>query len=214
VQQPRLPARLRLAAQVADVDLQRVRRRAEVVAPDAIEDLLAGEHLPRVLQEQLEQEELGAGELDRPPVAGDLVRVRVELEVAEAQRAPLALPARSPQQRPQAREQLLERERLGQVVVGARLQPGDAVPDALARREHEHRRAVAGVSHAPADLEAVQAGHEDVEQHRVGGRGRLRADGLAPVLRQRDVEALDPEDALQHLTHGRLVVDDQDAHAC
>ena len=39
--------------------------RAEVVAPDAVEDLRARQHLARVAQEQLEQQELGAGQLDR-----------------------------------------------------------------------------------------------------------------------------------------------------
>ena len=36
--EPRLAVRLGLAAQVADVDLERVRGRAEVEAPDALED--------------------------------------------------------------------------------------------------------------------------------------------------------------------------------
>src|SRR5207248_10278757 len=62
--QPRLAARLRLAPQVADVDVERVRREAEVVTPDTLEDDRASEHLARVEQKQLEQRELRAGELD------------------------------------------------------------------------------------------------------------------------------------------------------
>jgi hypothetical protein len=38
VQQPRLTLRLELAADVADVDLERVGRRREVEAPDLLED--------------------------------------------------------------------------------------------------------------------------------------------------------------------------------
>src|SRR6185312_3402697 len=106
--------RLGLAPQVADVDLERVRRRAEVVAPHAVEDLAAGEDLARVVHEQLEQQELGTCELDEPLAPADLVRARVELEVVEAQYRALAAPARAAQQRAHAREQLLERERLGQ----------------------------------------------------------------------------------------------------
>src|SRR5262249_30770649 len=56
--QPRLAVRLGLAAEVADVDVERVRRQAEVVAPDALEDERASQDLARVPQEQLEQVEL------------------------------------------------------------------------------------------------------------------------------------------------------------
>ena len=86
VQQPRLARRLGLAPQVAHVDLQRVGGRPEVIAPDAVEDLPAGEHLAWVVQEQLEQQELGAGQLHQPLAAAHLVRLRIELEVVEAQR--------------------------------------------------------------------------------------------------------------------------------
>ena len=60
----RLAVRLELAAQVADVDLERVRARPEVVAPHVLEDLRAGEDLARVVHQQFQQQELGAGELD------------------------------------------------------------------------------------------------------------------------------------------------------
>ena len=73
VQQPRLAAGLGLAPQVADVDLQRVGGGPEVIAPHAVEDLPAGEHLARVVQEQLEQQELRARQLDQPLAAAHLV---------------------------------------------------------------------------------------------------------------------------------------------
>src|SRR5579884_1988600 len=63
VDEPGLALRLELAAQIGDVDLQGVGAGAEVVAPDLLEDLRAGEHHPRVAEEELEQPELGAGQL-------------------------------------------------------------------------------------------------------------------------------------------------------
>src|SRR5581483_6702649 len=72
VDQARLPACLGLLAQVADVDVQRVRAVADVVAPDAVEDDRAGQNLLRVAQEELEQRELGAGELQLAVAAPDL----------------------------------------------------------------------------------------------------------------------------------------------
>ena len=79
--QPRLAALLGLAAQVADVDLERVRARAEVVPPDRLEELGAAEHEARVAHQVLEQRELGLGELDRPLASVNLAGGRVESEV-------------------------------------------------------------------------------------------------------------------------------------
>src|SRR5438132_8942539 len=96
VQHAGLSAGLGLAAQVADVDVQRVRARAEVEAPDAREEKLAGQHLLGVAQEELQQAELGRRQLERARAASRLARRRVEHEVAVAQRAAavrLAAPA-------------------------------------------------------------------------------------------------------------------------
>src|SRR5581483_10538114 len=63
VDQARLAACLRLPAQVPDVDVEGLRARAEVVLPDALEDELARENPARVLEKELEQAELRAGQL-------------------------------------------------------------------------------------------------------------------------------------------------------
>src|SRR5213075_3181009 len=81
--QPRLAARLRLAPQVPDVDVERVRAVAEVVAPDALEDHRPCQHLSRVEQEQLQQGELRSRQLDRLAAAADFTRAGIELEVGE-----------------------------------------------------------------------------------------------------------------------------------
>src|SRR3712207_8270313 len=62
---------------------------------------------------------------------------------------------------------------LDDVVVGADVEPLDAVRDSVARGEHEHRHAVAGSAQAAADLEAVDAGHRS-EERRVGKECRSR----------------------------------------
>ena len=83
VQQARLVADLGLAAQVADVDAERVRAGAEVIAPDVLEDRRARQHLAGVAQEHLEQQELGAGEREQPLAAPRLVGARVQAQVLE-----------------------------------------------------------------------------------------------------------------------------------
>ena len=103
----------------------------------------------------------------------------VEREVGEAQLRRVAglQPA---QQRPQPRLQLGERERLHQVVVGAGVEAVDPVGDRVARGQHQHRGAIAGGSHPPADLEPVDPGHRDVEHGRVDGDSATRASADSP----------------------------------
>ena len=65
---------------------------------------------------------------------------------------------------------------------------------------------------AAGDLEPVDAGHEDVEDHRVGLVASRAGERLAAVVRELDLVALELERAPQRLAHGALVVDDQDLH--
>jgi D-alanyl-D-alanine carboxypeptidase/D-alanyl-D-alanine-endopeptidase (penicillin-binding protein 4) len=140
------------------------------------------------------------------------VGLRLELEVGEAQRLALAGAGAAPQQRPQAREQLLERERLDEVVVGAGVEPAHAIGHGIARGEHEHRRAVAGRTQAPAYLEPVDVRHQHVEHERVGRPVRERVERLAPVGRQLRVIALQAQRAIDGVAHCGLVVDHEDVH--
>src|SRR4051794_25596466 len=124
VQHARLAPGLELAAQVGDEDLDRVRRRERVVAPDLLEEALARHDDALVAHEVLEQLELALGELDRAIAARDLVRVRVQRQVRDDERcAPAGRPAA--QERAQAGQQLLALEGLDEVVVGARVEPLD-----------------------------------------------------------------------------------------
>ena len=138
VDEARLARLLGLAAQVADVHVERLRRRLEVVAPDALVDLFAREHDAGVEEQELEQVELGLGELELTVAAPRLAARGIEREVADAQHLVVAGHARAAQQRAQARQQLVERERLHEVVVGAGVEPGDAVAHLVAGGEHEH----------------------------------------------------------------------------
>ena len=70
------------------------------------------------------------------------------------------MPARpAPQQRVQPCGDLLERERLDDVVVGAALQAAHAVVDLVARRQHAHGHRVAALAQPPQHLGAVEVGH-------------------------------------------------------
>ena len=73
----------------------------------------------------------------------------------------------APHQRAQARQQLGEGERLGQIVVRPDVEPVHAVVETVARREHEHRHGGALGAKAAANLHAVDAGNHQVEDHTV-----------------------------------------------
>ena len=161
-------------------------------------------------EEELEQPVLGARQLDAPVAAPHVARRRVEREVGEAQALRRRLDA--PQQRPQAREQLAQGEGLDQVVVGAGVEAGDAVVDRVARGEHQDRRAVAGLAHAPAHLEAVDVRHRDVQDDGVDLLARDAVERLAAVLGERHVVALEGQRPLHRRAQGRLVIDHQDSH--
>src|SRR2546421_5989341 len=67
--EPLLLFALGLAPQIADIDVERVRRMAEVVAPDSLVDERAREHLTRIAHEELEEMRLRRRQLDAAPVA-------------------------------------------------------------------------------------------------------------------------------------------------
>ena len=122
-----------------------------------------------------------------------------------------ALGGTSAQQRADPGEQLLERERLDEVVVGTGVEAVHPVAHAGARGQHQHRHAVALGPQAPAGREAVDLGHQHVQDDHVRlGRADL-PQRLGTVLRQVDGVAFERQRAPQRLADGRLVVDDQDS---
>ena len=137
----------------------------------------------------------------------------VEREVRVAQQLGVRAAGAS-QQRAHAREQLFERERLDEVVVRARVETRDAVPDAVAGGQHEHGRRVSRSTEVAADLDTVDPRHEDVEHDgvRVAVVGAEALDRLGPVGSQLHLVALELERAPQRLAHCAFVVHHQDLH--
>ena len=72
-------------------------------------------------------------------------------------------------ERPEAEHELSELERLGEVVVGAELEPGRLVVEPVGGGEHEDRHAASGGDDAPGDLVAGRPGDVSVEDGDVVG---------------------------------------------
>jgi hypothetical protein len=120
---------------------------------------------------------------------------------------------RPAQQRVQARHQLAQVERLGQIVVGAGLQTGDPVVDGVAGREHADRDVVAERAQCGHHGHAVEFGHLDVENQRVVILAREQPQRLLPGRRDPDVEPRMAQSARHRGSDVRIVVDHQDGAA-
>ena len=117
-------------------------------------------------------------------------------------------PRRAAQHRADARDHLGAAERLDDVVVGAELEPDDAVGLGPARGQH-HDRDVAAAAQRAADVAAVAVGQREVEQDDVGldlvrELERARRGGGHERL-----EALARERLGERAGDARLVLDEQ-----
>src|SRR4051812_23615763 len=211
VQQAGLAARLELAPQVGDEDVDRVRRRHRVVAPDLVEQALAGDDQALVAHQELEQLELPVGQLDLALAAVNLARVGVEDEIAHLHRGGAARRAAA-QQRPDPRQQLLALEWLDQVVVGAAVEAGHPVLGLSPCRQHQDRH-VAVAAQAPADLDSIEPGQAEIEHDEIGNEAGGDVESLGPVGGGADFVALVAERAAQDIGDVDVVLDDQDSPA-
>ena len=147
-----------------------------------------------------------AGEAPLGPIHAHAPRVPIDLEPPEAQDTGRPGPIPPPQDRAQAGQQLPGLEGLGEVVVGADLQPDDAVHRIAARGQHEHRH-VGERAELPAHLEAVHVGQHEVEHQRVVGLGGQTREPGPAVPRDRHREARLAEILGDHLGEAAVVLD-------
>jgi hypothetical protein len=168
-----------------------------VEPPGVGEQLLARQHLVGVAAEHLGQGELAGRQVDG--AVGDVgsAGAQVEGELAHPEHGRLRCPVAAAAQ-PHPGQDLLERERLGDVVVGAALQAGHGVADAVAGGEDDHRDVDPGLAEPPEHGEPVHLGQSDVEDEQVelaaagvvvgglpvGHRGRGEAVAAQPLLEE------------------------------
>jgi hypothetical protein len=107
-----------LLAEVPHVDVNDVRAVLVGEVPRVLEQLEPAQHLARAAHERLEESELLRRQLELVLASPRATRRRVEPQVADLERG-RPFHASSPRKCPQAREQLGERERFREVVVGA-----------------------------------------------------------------------------------------------
>jgi hypothetical protein len=138
---PDQPRAAELAPQLCDVDVDRARPARIALAPDAIEQTLAVEHEPRVLQEVREQVELPGRQLHRRAGHGRDPAAPIELDVPEREAFLLERRLGAAQHRLDAGDELSGRERLRDVVVGTQLEPRYPIRLLVARGQDDYRQA-------------------------------------------------------------------------
>ena len=105
--------------------------------------------------------------------------------------------------------QLVDVERLGDVVESTELHGADRRLHGLGSRQHDDRHARIAAPHLLEQLEAVHARHDDVEEDDVERPGRERLQRVG-ARRDRDRVVGVLQDHAQRLAHPGLVVDDED----
>ena len=168
-------------------------------------DLAAAAH------EQLERGELARRDGDDAAADLQVPHGRIEADIADLDHEPerSAGPA---QQRAQPRRELLHGERLEQVVVGAAIEAGDAVVDAVARRQDHDRYVARGVAQVRNDVEAVAVGKAEVEDDRVVGDALRRREPVLAGCERVDSESEARETVNDRLRQALVILDQKNAH--
>jgi hypothetical protein len=188
-----------------------------VVAPDVVEELGARIDAPGMRHEEVQQPELGGRKVEALLARAHAVARRVQAQAVDLDRVAGKLRRAPPQDRLDARGELLRRERLGEVVVGARLEAGDLVVLHGARGEHEDRQVARArvAAQPPREGNAGFARQHPVEHHDIRQGRADRGFGFLGARRAAHAMAEVLEIDGDQLLDLRLVFDDQygSAHA-
>jgi hypothetical protein len=153
---------MELAPQVMYMHVECVAFEFAVPAVDVVDQLLAAQHMPDVFHEPAQHHEFAPLQVDHPAVDADGQCRRVDLDAAVADDVDHRA-ARAAFQHPQPGEQLVQVERLGEIVVGAGIQPADALQRRVARAQHEYRRGDTRFARPAQHFHAVEPRQPEVE---------------------------------------------------
>ena len=103
-------------------------------------------------------------------------------------------------------------ERLGEVVVGAGIEPRHLVGDLATCREHEHLGLAISFSELPEHGHAVDTGKIKVEHDKIEGLDIEQVERLLPVVAAVDAIGQVAQAACDRIAQRPLVLDDQDTH--
>jgi exodeoxyribonuclease III len=202
---------LDLLAQAIDVGLQCVSRHAGVIAPDLVQQHVAGHDPLAGAIEIFQDRGLFLGEPDLAAATIDQhLRCRLEGVRADGEDGVLALLVLA-ELRADAGEEHAELEGLRHIVVGAGLQPEDRVRIGDLRREHDDGSLEAAAAEQLARLAAVEIGKAHIEEHEVDMTAPRELQSLRSRSPEQRLELLMQRKLLaQGLAKLVVIIDDQD----
>src|SRR6267378_3393156 len=135
----------KLASEIGNVKINASIEWRKFPIQDTFHQLVSCQHLARKFEKHVQQLKFGRSQIQRPAGFRDGPRTQIEFQVSKrdfGRPKPVLvvrLPARSPENGGDARDQFTRAEWLWQVVVGAKLQPEDAVKLFAPGSQHQDR---------------------------------------------------------------------------
>src|SRR5258706_5110112 len=159
-----------LLAQSADEHLDRVAVTIEILIVEMLDELRTRHH-PAVMMHQIGQEAIFVrGELDGLPGERHPGRLGIKPQWAALDLA-LGMSSRPAHLSADACQQFLHMERLGDIIVGARIHAGDLVAPPVAGGEDDHRHLALGTPPLLEDANTVHLRQPQVEDYDIVGLG-------------------------------------------
>src|SRR5579872_1071502 len=150
-----------LLTQMTNVDFQHMGVNVGMIAPDALQNLFPTKDLSWVAHEEQQERVFLSRQFDQVSVSVYFSGRLIELQVGIYQGFTSGLV--TTQHGPNAGDQFVEGERFGDVVIGTQVQRIHLIRHLVTRREHNDGDIVLE-SQAAAHLEAIEAGHGDIQQ--------------------------------------------------
>src|SRR5581483_7860195 len=214
-QQLPLLIRIDLLPELADVHVDDIGLRVEVIVPHVLEQHGPGNDLTGVAHEVLEQLELPRLQLDRARAAPDLAAEQIYAQIPDFQRGLCGILPPPPAEPIDAREQLAEGERLGEVVIAARAQTLDPLIYIAERAQDEDGRGVVRLAQRIDDGEPVDVAWEHaVHDDDVVPFADREEQTVAAVLGVIGSVAGLLQPLGDESRHPLVVLDDEDLHDC
>jgi cobalt-zinc-cadmium efflux system outer membrane protein len=200
-----------LPTQISHIHVDDIARSLGREIVDVLPDLVARDDLPFAKREIFEQRELARRERDYSSGAPDDSRRAIELEITDLDQVGDRLIS-APNEGPQTREQLVERERFDEVVISAEVEAVDPIMHLISRRDDEDADARASGTEPAKNRQAVELRYHEIEHQRIVRIRLGEPQSLFTVSgRVHGVTCL--AEALRERTSKRLIVlDEQDAH--
>ncbi len=158
-------ALVELLAQPGDVHVNHVGLRVEVIVPHLLEQHGAGDDLPGMAHQVLEQAELARLHVYALAGARHRAREQVHLEIGDAELGGRRVHGRAAAERFHASEELGEGEGLDEIVVAPGLEPLHPLVHRGERREEEDRGLVALGAQGFHQAHAIHAARQHAVEH-------------------------------------------------